>query len=126
MPPAALLARLDQRLSLLTGGRRTGPTASAPCANTIAWSYDLLSGAEQALFRRLGVFAGGWTLEAAAEVVRAIDEPLDVLEGMAALLDNSLVHGEKQDLEPRYTMLETIQKFGLGAIGCHRRRGRDP
>jgi predicted ATPase len=112
LPAAALLARLDQRLPLLTGGPQDRPDRQRTLRNTIAWSYDLLREDEQALFRRLAVFAGGWTLEA-AEAVAAADEPLDVLEGMAALLDNSLVQSAEQDAEPRATMLETIREFGL-------------
>ncbi len=112
LSPTALLTRLDQRLPLLTGGPQDRPDRQRTLRNTIAWSYDLLSPAERVLFRRLAVFAGGWSLEA-AETVSTVDEPLDVLEGMAALLDNSLVQGAEQDAEPRYTMLETIREFGL-------------
>ncbi len=117
LSPAALVSRFDQRLPLLTGGPQDRPDRQRTLRNTIAWSYDLLREDEQALFRRLAIFAGGWTLEAAAAVA-AIDEQLDVLEGMAALLDNSLVHGEEQDAEPRYAMLETIREFGLEQLAA--------
>ena len=78
----------------------------------MAWSYDLLRPNEQTLFRRLGVFAGGCTLEA-AETVADLDEPFDILEGMGALLDASLLQSEEPDAETRFRMLETVREFGL-------------
>ena len=78
------------------------------------WSYDLLSPAEQKLFRRLGVFVGGFTLEAAEAVGGDSDDELDVLDGVMSLLDKSLLRqGEGAGGEPRYTMLETVREFGL-------------
>ena len=79
LPPAALLARLERRLPLLTGGAQDQPTRLQTMRNTIAWSYDLLAPEEQSLFRRLAVFVGGFTLEAAEEVGGAS------LEGGASL-----------------------------------------
>jgi predicted ATPase/DNA-binding CsgD family transcriptional regulator/DNA-binding XRE family transcriptional regulator len=117
LSPAALLARLDQRLPLLTGGPQDRPDRQRTLRNTIAWSYDLLTSAEQELFRRLAVFAGGWTLEA-AEAVATPNELLAVLEGMTALLDNNLVQGEEHDAEPRYSMLETIREFALEQLAA--------
>ena len=110
LSPAALAARLDRSLPLLTGGAQDLPDRQRTLRETIAWSYDLLRPNEQVLFRRLGVFAGGCTLEA-AEAVANLDEPFDVLEGMAALLDASLLQSEEQDAEPRYTMLATVREF---------------
>jgi tetratricopeptide (TPR) repeat protein len=104
------LARLDRSLPLLTGGAQDLPVRQRSLRETIAWSYDLLRPHEQVLFRRLGVFAGGCTLEA-AEAVAKLDEPLDVLEGMTALLDASLLQIEEQDHELRYTTLATIREF---------------
>jgi hypothetical protein len=111
LSPAALSVRLERRLPLLTGGVQDLPTRQRTLRDTIAWSYDLLRPNEQALFRRLGVFVGGCTL-AAAEAVANLDEPFDVLEGMAALLDASLLVADEQDAEPRYSMLETVREYG--------------
>src|SRR5215213_7355075 len=93
LSPAALSVRLDRSLPLLTGGAQDLPDRQRTLRDTIAWSYDLLRPNEQTLFRRLGVFAGGCTLEA-AEAVANLDEPFDVLEGMIALLDASLLQSE--------------------------------
>jgi len=113
LPPAALLTRLEHRLPLLTGGARDLPTRQRTMRNAIAWTYDLLSPEEQALFRRLAVFAGGFTL-AAAEVVAALDKPLDTVASITVLVDSSLL-GQEEILvgEPRYRMLETVREFGL-------------
>jgi predicted ATPase/class 3 adenylate cyclase len=113
LTPQAMLARLEHRLTLLTGGPRDLPARQQTLRATIAWSYDLLTEAERALFRRLAVFVGGWTLDAAA----AVCDPdgnlgLDVLDGVASLVDKSLVtQAEGQDGEPCYTMLETIREY---------------
>jgi predicted ATPase/DNA-binding XRE family transcriptional regulator len=112
LSPAALAVRLDRSLPLLTGGAQDLPERQRTLRDTVAWSYDLLRPHEQALFRRLGVFAGGCALEA-AETVVTLDTPFDVLEGVTALLDASLLHSEEQNDEPRYTMLETIREFAL-------------
>lgn len=113
LPPAALLARLEQSLTVLTGGARDLPTRQRTLRDTIACSYDLLTPAEQRLARRLAVFAGGWTLEAAGAVCYAEDERArDVLDDMESLVAQSLVrHGEGTDGEPRFGMLETIRAF---------------
>src|SRR5215213_9162476 len=112
LSPAALSVRLDRRLPLLTGGAQDLPDRQRTLRDTIAWSYDLLRPNEQTLFRRLGVFAGGSTLEA-AEMVASLDAPGDVLEGMGALLDSSLLQSEELDAETRFRMLETVREFGL-------------
>jgi predicted ATPase/class 3 adenylate cyclase len=113
LPPVALLARLDRSLPLLTGGSRAAPERQRTLRATIAWSHDLLRPEEQALFRRLAVFVGGWTL-AAAEAVCAFDGAGDVLEGLATLVDHSLVHvWPGADGEPRLTLLETVREFAL-------------
>ncbi len=112
LPPHALLARLDHRLTLLTGGARDLPTRQQTLRSTIAWSYDFLPPPEQQLFRHLAVFAGGWTLEAAGIVIdTGVQDMLDsgLFGGMAALVEQSLV--EQPDGEPRFRMLETIREF---------------
>jgi predicted ATPase/transcriptional regulator with XRE-family HTH domain len=112
LDPAALLTRLSKCLPLLTGGARDLPARQQTMRATIAWSYDLLRPAEQSLFRRLAVFAGGWTLEA-AEAVGA-DGAGEVLDRLDALLSQSLLRREAQaGSESRYTMLETIREYAL-------------
>src|SRR5262249_35994145 len=92
LPPQALLARLDQTLKLLTGGTRDAPARQQTMRATIDWSYNLLTPAEQCLFRRLAVFVGGWTEQAAEAVCNPTDDiPIDMLDGLAALLDHSLL-----------------------------------
>jgi predicted ATPase len=119
----ALLARLDRGLQLLTGGARDLPERQQTLRDTIAWSYELLDPAEQALFRRLAVFAGGCTLEAVEEVCGSSTEEQvesSVLETLASLVDNSLLVSrfesstcQEVDEEPRFTMLETIREYAL-------------
>jgi predicted ATPase/DNA-binding CsgD family transcriptional regulator len=114
LSPEMLLARLGQRLPLLTGGARDLPSRQRTMRGTIAWSYDLLSGEEQILFRRLAVFAGGFTLEAAEAVFGAINgTELTVLDGLGSLAGKSLLERSTTDEgEPRFVMLETIREFG--------------
>jgi predicted ATPase len=113
LPPQALLKRVEKRLPLLRGGARTLPARQQTMRNTIAWSHDLLSQEEQTLFRRLAVFAGGCTLEA-AEVVGNQEGNGDVFAGLAALVDKSLLRQEEGiEGEPRFRMLETVREFGL-------------
>ena len=79
--------------------------------DAIAWSYDLLRADDQALFRRLAIFAGGWTLEAAEAVAGA---EIDVVQGLSALVASSFVRQDGgTDDEPRYQLLETLREFGL-------------
>src|SRR5215207_7711308 len=116
LPPAALLARLESRLPLLAGGPRDAPARQRTLRNTIAWSHDLLTSEEQTLFCHLGVFAGGWTLDAADEVTN-LDRTLDVLEATTSLLDKNLIRQADQvHLEPRFTMLETIREFAVAQL----------
>jgi predicted ATPase/class 3 adenylate cyclase len=102
--PEQLLDNLSQRLDLLKGQRDADPRQQTLRA-TIEWSYDLLSDDEQRLFRRLAVFAGGCTYEAAEEVAEANPDTLQ------SLLDKSLVRKRDSSLGPRYWMLETIREF---------------
>jgi predicted ATPase len=113
LSPAALLARLDRRLTVLTGGARDLPARQQTLRATIAWSYDLLDPQEQELFARLGVFVGGWTFEAGEAVCSAAGGlPLDLIDGLDSLVQKSLV---RQDDVPggdvRFTMLETVREF---------------
>jgi predicted ATPase/DNA-binding CsgD family transcriptional regulator len=115
MPLPVIADRLGRSLSLLVGGPRDSPERQQALRATIDWSYELLSSAEQALFRRLAVFVGGWTLEAAEGVVAGSDDQnLEVLDGVSVLVDNSLVvQTPGSDSHPRYGMLETIREFGI-------------
>ncbi len=115
LSPSALQARLENRLQILTGGARDLPARQQTLRGAIDWSYDLLSPAEQRLFRRLSVFVGGCTLEAAEAVCDAKrDLGLDPLEGIGSLMDKSLLReGEAAGDEPRFVMLETIREYGL-------------
>src|SRR6266540_306848 len=131
--PEALLARLSSRLALLTGGPRDLPERQQTIRSTIAWSYYLLNDDEQRLFQRLGVFVGGCTLEAASEVLsfelRVMNEEADqlktqtselkTLEGLAALVDKSLLRQSADGDEPRFTMLETIREYALERLAEH-------
>jgi predicted ATPase/DNA-binding CsgD family transcriptional regulator len=114
-PPGNLLARLDRRLPVLTGGPRDQPQRLRTMRDAIAWSYDLLNAGERALFRRLAVFAGGATL-AVAEAVCDPDHELtlDVWDGISALVDQSLlVQTDGGDGEPRFEMLQTVREYAL-------------
>jgi predicted ATPase/transcriptional regulator with XRE-family HTH domain len=117
LPPEALLARLSSRLKLLTGGARDTEARQQTMRNTLAWSYELLAPEELVLFRRLAVFVGGCTLEAAEAVCAAPEgaEPLglDVLEGLEALVDQSLVLQREEGGEPRFGMLHVVREFAL-------------
>jgi len=117
LSPPALLARLSHRLRVLTGGVRDAPARQQTLRNTLQWSYDLLAEQEQRLFRWLSVFVGGCTLEAAEAVCWVVqagdDQASSVLEGVASLLDKSLVQQtEREGGEPRLVMLETLREFG--------------
>jgi predicted ATPase/class 3 adenylate cyclase len=107
-PPQALLSRLESRLKLLTGGPRDVPARQQTLRDAIAWSYDLLSHQEQAFFRRLSVFTGGFTMEA-AEAICAEENVFDLL---TSLIEKSLVRQGEYEDEPRFGMLETIREFG--------------
>lgn len=113
--PEALLARLEHRLTVLTSGPRDLPVRQQTLRQSIAWSYDLLTPGEQMLYRRLAVFVGGCTLTAAEAVVRGVgpDPSLDVVNGMASLVDKSLLRQEEKAGELRFRMLETIREYAL-------------
>lgn len=118
LSPAALLARLDHRLELLTGGPRDLPAHQQTLRATLAWSYDALSPLAQTLFRRLAVCAGGFTADAASWLMRgpgsdvAANDAPEVGAALARLVENSLIRQEMSEPEPRYLMLETMREFG--------------
>jgi predicted ATPase/DNA-binding SARP family transcriptional activator len=139
--PEALLARLQNRLQLLTNGSRDAPARQQTLRDAITWSYDLLEEREKQLFRRLSIFVGGCTLDAAEAVcddygLRIADCSLptvvpaishgqsavrneEVLNSAASLADKSLLrHGETTDGEPRFRMLETIREYGLECLAA--------
>jgi predicted ATPase/DNA-binding CsgD family transcriptional regulator len=116
LSPPALVARLEHPLNVLTGGPRDSPDRHSSLREAIQWSHDLLSEGEQMLFRRLGVFRGGFTLDAAAAAMSS-DE--DALPGIAALVSNNLLEklvgtGD----EPRFGMLESIREYALEQLAA--------
>jgi tetratricopeptide (TPR) repeat protein len=115
LSPPAMLARLESRLSLLTGGARDLPTRQQTLRGTVDWSHGLLNGPEQTLFRRLSVFAGGCTLEGVEAVCDTKgDLSLAVLDSMASMVDKSLVQQvEEVEAETRFLMLSTIREYAL-------------
>jgi predicted ATPase/transcriptional regulator with XRE-family HTH domain len=108
-----LAARLDDRFHLLTGGGRAALPRQRTLRATIAWSHDLLSPPERALFARLAAFAGGWALEAAEAVGAGADlPPAEVLDALCRLVDQSLVAAEDSgDGAVRYRLPETIREY---------------
>jgi non-specific serine/threonine protein kinase len=136
LSPSALLGRLEHRLPLLTGGARDLPARHHTLRDAIAWTYDLLDPAEQSLFRRLVVFAGGFTLEAVEWVtgsqgVRVTGGSFSLsprhpvtpspssLDLLASLVDKHLIYrGEKRGAAPRFDVLETIREFGLEQLAA--------
>jgi predicted ATPase/DNA-binding NarL/FixJ family response regulator len=120
LPIPALLQRLEQRLPLLTGGPRDLPARLRTMRDAIAWSYDLLTADEQAFFRRLAIFVGGFSLEAAEAIVDApLSQGLSILDGIASLVDKSLLQViEGAGGEPRYQMLETVREFALEQLSA--------
>ena len=119
LPPKALLARLKDRLKLLTGGSRELSERQRTLRSTIEWSYELLEEDEMALFGRLSVFSGGATLEATEAVCDALgDLSVDALDVASSLLDKSLLRQEEgAEGELRLVMLETIREFAREKLG---------
>jgi predicted ATPase/serine/threonine protein kinase len=115
LSPSSMRTRLASRLQLLTGGARDLPQRQQTLRATMDWSYDLLSAAEQKLFRRLAVFVGGSNLEGVEAVCdAACDLDLDLLDGTASMVDKSLLQQiEQANGESRFAMLETIREYAL-------------
>jgi predicted ATPase/DNA-binding SARP family transcriptional activator len=112
-----LAGRLDDCFRLLTGGSRTALTRQQTLKATLDWSYDLLTDWEQALLRRLAIFAGGFTLEAAEAIcVGAGLEAGDVLDLLSRLVAKSLVVAEQQDALARYRLLETVRQYSAAKL----------
>jgi predicted ATPase/DNA-binding XRE family transcriptional regulator len=105
-----LLKRLDRRLELLNRGRRDAPERQQTLRATIAWSERLLDSDERRLFQRLAIFAGGWTLEA-AEIVCSDESDGRILDGLARLVEKSLVQVAPSPDGPRFSMLETVREY---------------
>src|SRR5438876_2074851 len=120
LPPQALLARLGQRLAVLTSGAQDAPARQQTLRNTIAWSYNLLDAKAQQLFRRLSIFVGGCTLQAVEALCTSLEEGRGAewtLDAVASLLDKSLLQQTEQEgEEPRLMMLETIREYGLECL----------
>jgi non-specific serine/threonine protein kinase len=117
LPPSALLERLERGLALLSGGARDAPPRLRSLRDAIAWSYALLTPPQQALFRRLGIFAGGWSLDAVEPVCLADIDDLDPLDGLSSLLDQSLIQRSPIDsTEPRFEMLHVVREFALAEL----------
>ncbi len=117
LSPAALLGLLSHRLQILTRGARDLPARQQTLRNTLQWSYDLLNLREQRLFRRLSVFVGGLTLEAAEVVCYDTQQEASyTLDEIASLLDKSLVLQVEQEQEAHFTMLLTVREYGLECL----------
>ena len=118
LSPVAILDRLQRPLQLLTGGPLDLPERQQTLHNAIDWSHSLLNDAEQNLFRRLSVFVGGCTLEAAEAVCNTRqDLAIDLFEGLSSLVDKSLIQRVDQaQAESRFAMLETIREFALDRL----------
>jgi predicted ATPase/class 3 adenylate cyclase len=110
LPPRSLLEQLDRRLPVLVGGPRDAPTRQQTLRAAIGWSYDLLEERDRAFFRRLGVFAGGFTLDAAAEIAAPEGGVVELIE---LLLQQSLIRRSSGGGDARYRMLDTIREFGV-------------
>jgi len=111
LPLAAIREQLENRMELLVGGPVDLPQRQRAIRDTVAWSHDLLEDQGQTLFRRLSVFAGGWSLDAVAEICGPVAEMGDPLEGISALVDQSLVLVDRNTREARYDMLDVVREY---------------
>jgi hypothetical protein len=118
LTPGELVFRLSSRMEVLAGSTRDVPTRQRALRNAIAWSYDLLDPGERALFRRLSVFAGGWTLADAGSVCAMNGN--DALTMVESLLDKSLIRrlpGDEQTAE--FSMLESLREYAAEQLASH-------
>lgn len=111
-----VLAKLDDRFRLLTGGSRTALERHQTLRAAVDWSFGLLSTTEKSLFRIFSVFPGGWTLEAATAVAAPDTDEFEVLDGLANLVDKSLVVKDEGMGPARYRFLETIRQYAREAL----------
>jgi predicted ATPase/class 3 adenylate cyclase len=118
LSPEAMLKRLENRLSVLTTSARDLPARQQTLRGAIDWSYDLLEESERAVFRRLGVFMRGSTVEATEAVVGTQELNLDVLDAVGSLVDKSLLRQFEFDGEPRFQMLMTIREYALERLAA--------
>lgn len=122
LPPAALLARLEGGLGVLGGGARDLDERQQTMRATLAWSEGLLAPEERALFRRLAVFAGGCTLEAAEAVCVVPEEAapleLDLLDGLSTLVDHSLIEQREEGGEARFGMLHVVREYAMTQLAA--------
>jgi predicted ATPase len=116
--PESLLAHMTDCLQLLGDGPRDAPARQQTMRDTIAWSYELLSPAEQRLFQQLAVFAGGFTMDAAQAVAGGPDPQQSIANGLTILVDHSLVRRADGHGDPRFMMLETVREFGLQRLAA--------
>ena len=122
LPAQALLARLDDRMSVLATGLRDLPERQRTLRNTLDWSFSLLSASEKALFARLGVFAGTFGLPAAKAICGEVSPDGEagdftpVMTVLSSLVASSLVRPEPRDDEPRFRLLETLREYALDRL----------
>lgn len=115
LPLLTIFEQLENRLSFLVGGGKDLPQRQQTLHATIAWSYDLLTQWEQVLFARLSIFIGGFSLDAAQAIVNRSSEKSQIVDGIAALIDNSLLlQRETDNGNLRYYLLEIVREFGVG------------
>src|SRR5207244_1461938 len=119
LSPRELLTRLEHSLSWLVGGSRDLPSRQQTLRATIAWSYDLLNAEQQALMRRLSIFAAPFELEAAASTVDW--HPDRVLDALSALVENNLVRRLTAGDGPRFGMFEAVREFSAEALQAENR-----
>jgi len=123
LEPGEILARLEQRLPLLTAGASNVPERQRTLRGAIGWSYELLDPPQQLLFGRLAIFAGGCTLEAVDPICNSGGElGLDTLDGMASMVDQSLVRRIAEAGETRFGMLETIREYARDRLEADGKR----
>ncbi|RPH45498.1 MAG: hypothetical protein EHM84_09340, partial [Lysobacterales bacterium] len=109
-----LSRRLDRRFELLTEGSRTALPRHRTLRSLIDWSYDLLTDSEKAMLRRVSVFAGGWTLEAAEQVCDGVEvDGANTLALLTSLADKNLILVETHDGATRYAMFETVRHYAV-------------